>query len=103
MEGIVRDRTKFSKVLRNQVMLAKERFLEETMGSIPKGNRATLPAVKQEYFTSTQAAEMLGIGPRALRARVRRAVEKAENPEVVELGGGITAIKFGVTWRFKLP
>lgn len=47
---------------------------------------------------------MLRLGEDALRARCRRAFAAApEGTTEVSLGGGITAFKFGRTWRFRFP
>ena len=58
------------------------------------------PATRQqEFYTTEQAAEMLGIDPEALRARARRAARREGGATVARLGP-VTAVKFGRNWRF---
>lgn len=52
-------------------------------------------------LTLEQAAERLGIGTKALEARCRRAQRKESHNIVARLGAGVTAMKFGVSWRFR--
>ena len=55
------------------------------------------------YDTVEAAAAKLSLDPTALRARLRRA-QRAEGRSVVaDLGGGITAFKFGSSWRISFP
>ena len=56
----------------------------------------------QLYDSVETAAAKLGISPEALRARCRRGAERTGEP-IISLGGGITAFKFGRTWRFIFP
>jgi hypothetical protein len=58
--------------------------------------------MRQEYLTTEQAAVMLGVGLEALRARARRAARREGRSTVARLGGGVTAVKFGRSWRFRL-
>jgi len=52
----------------------------------------------QLYDSVETAAAKLGISPAALRARCRREAERT-GEAIISLGGGITAFKFGRTWR----
>lgn len=49
------------------------------------------------------AAPKLGVTEEALRARCRRAPRCPGSTMVVDLGGGIRAMKFGRTWRIRFP
>lgn len=63
---------------------------------------ATAPAAAI-FATVETAAGKLGVHPTALRARLRRA-QRLENGSIVaDLGGGITAFKFGSSWRIRFP
>jgi hypothetical protein len=55
------------------------------------------------YFAIEAAAVILSLNPHALRARCRRRAKKDGRNVVAHLGGGILAIKFGVTWRVRFP
>lgn len=57
-----------------------------------------------EYEPAARAARRLGLSPDALRARCRRAARnRPTRGTVVELGGGIVALKFGSRWRVRFP
>ena len=63
-----------------------------------------MPSAAPLYDTVESAAVKLGISADALRARCRRALREAPKGSTeVSLGGGITAFKFGRTWRFRFP
>lgn len=65
--------------------------------------RAAPPRPSTLYDTVDTAAAKLSLDPTALRARLRRA-QRAEGRSVVaDLGGGITAFKFGSSWRISFP
>ena len=65
--------------------------------------RTTPPRPSPLYDTVETAAAKLSLDPTALRARLRRA-QRAEGRSVVaDLGGGITAFKFGSSWRISFP
>jgi len=49
------------------------------------------------------AAAKLSLDPTALRARLRRAQRAEGRAIVADLGGGITAFKFGSSWRISFP
>jgi hypothetical protein len=53
--------------------------------------------------TIDAAAAKLGLHAEALRARCRRAARKTATGIVADLGGGITAFKFGKSWRVRFP
>lgn len=55
------------------------------------------------YDTVEAAAEKLSLDPSALRARLRRAQRAEGRAIVADLGGGITAFKFGSSWRISFP
>ncbi len=56
------------------------------------------------YETIASAAPRLGLSADALRARCRRAQRRDGRRLVAELGGGITAIRFGRrSWRVLFP
>jgi hypothetical protein len=56
----------------------------------------------EKYLTTEQAAVILGLDPDALRARARRAARREGRSTVARLGGGVTAVKFGQSWRFRV-
>ena len=56
----------------------------------------------QGYDSVETAASKLGVSQAALRARCRREAERT-GEAIISLGGGITAFKFGRTWRFTFP
>lgn len=56
----------------------------------------------REYLTTEEAAVVLGLEPGALRARARRAARREGRSTVARLGGGVTAVKFGQSWRFRV-
>jgi hypothetical protein len=65
-----------------------------------KASNAPVAAV---FDTVETAAAKLGVHPTALRARLRRA-QRLENGSIVaDVGGGITAFKFGSSWRIRFP
>ena len=55
------------------------------------------------YFTVEAAAGRLCLSSDALRARCRRRAKREGRQVVADLGGGIVAIKFGVSWRIRFP
>jgi hypothetical protein len=55
------------------------------------------------YFTIEAAAAVLSLNPHALRARCRRRARREGRSVVAHLGGGILALKFGVSWRVRFP
>ena len=59
--------------------------------------------VEPRYFTIEAAAAVLSLNPHALRARCRRRARREGRSVVAHLGGGIQAIKLGVTWRVRFP
>ena len=67
---------------------------------VPGGPRFANAAAN--YKPIDVAAPKLGVSEEALRARCRRA-RKAAGGTVVDLGGGIRAVKFGRTWRVRFP
>ena len=78
---------------RGQVAPIKQR-------STKKGGRSRSAAL---YCTVEDAAAKLSLDSTALRARLRRA-QRAEGDSIVaDLGGGITAFKFGSSWRIRFP
>lgn len=65
--------------------------------------RTTPPRPSTLYDTVDAAAAKLSLDPTALRARLRRA-QRAEGRSIIaDLGGGITAFKFGSSWRISFP
>jgi hypothetical protein len=52
-------------------------------------------------LTIESAAQRLEIAPEALRARCRRAARRHGRDVIAQLGGGVTAYKFGRTWRVR--
>ena len=60
------------------------------------------PSPKPQYLTTEQVAKMFGIDPEALRARARRAARREGRTIVARLGAGVTAVKFGPHWRFRV-
>jgi hypothetical protein len=65
--------------------------------------RATPPRPSTLYDTVDSAAAKLSLDPTALRARLRRAQRAEGRAIVADLGGGITAFKFGSNWRISFP
>jgi hypothetical protein len=55
------------------------------------------------YVTIEEAAPRLSLKPVALRARCRRCSRRVGKNIVANLGGGITAIKLGTSWRVRFP
>ncbi|CAN5925112.1 hypothetical protein BH11MYX4_BH11MYX4_02760 [soil metagenome] len=55
------------------------------------------------YFTIEAAAKRLSLQPDALRARCRRRAKREGRRVMADLGGGIIAIKLGVSWRVRFP
>ena len=55
------------------------------------------------YLAIEEAAARLSTTPIALRARCRRHARREGRSVVAHLGGGIVAIKFGVSWRVRFP
>lgn len=55
------------------------------------------------YVPIPEAALRLGITPEALRARCRRAMRRDAGVTRADLGGGISAVLFGSTWRVIFP
>ena len=66
-------------------------------------SRATPPRPSALYDTVGTAAAKLSLEPTALRARLRRAQRAEGRAIVADLGGGITAFKFGSSWRISFP
>lgn len=62
----------------------------------------SLPADPREMLTIESAARLLHLSEHALRARCRRSVRRVGRQLVAYLGAGITAYKFGKTWRVRL-
>ena len=69
----------------------------------PRPPRATPPRPSTLYDTVETAAARLVLDPTALRARLRRAQRTEGRAIVADLGGGITAFKFGSSWRISFP
>jgi len=55
------------------------------------------------YVGVDDAAARLSTTPNALRARCRRNARRDGRAVSAHLGGGIVAIKFGVSWRIRFP
>jgi hypothetical protein len=55
------------------------------------------------YLTIEDAAALLSLSAVALRARCRRASRRRGRDVVAELGDGIAAVKFGRSWRVRVP
>ncbi len=66
-------------------------------------SRPTPPRPSALYDTVDTAAAKLSLDPTALRARLRRAQRAEGRAIVADLGGGITAFKFGSSWRISVP
>jgi hypothetical protein len=64
---------------------------------------ATPPRPSTLYDTVDAAAAKLSLEAAALRARLRRAQRAEGRAVVADLGGGITAFKFGSSWRISFP
>lgn len=58
---------------------------------------------KPRYYTVEAAAELLSLDPTALRARLRRAQRKEGTAVIADLGGGISGVKLGKSWRLRFP
>jgi hypothetical protein len=73
--------------------------------SLPNQGLLSRPsgAAEPRYFTIEAAAAVLSLNPHALRARCRRRARREGRSVVAHLGGGIEAIKLGVTWRIRFP
>lgn len=54
------------------------------------------------YLTTEQAAQMLALSPKALRARMRRLQAKRGARAILQLAPGVTAVKLGVSWRIRV-
>jgi len=65
--------------------------------------KTTTPRPSPLYDTVETAAAKLRLDPTALRARLRRAQRAEGRAVVADLGGGITAFKFGSSWRISFP
>lgn len=59
--------------------------------------------VGNPYLSIESAAARLSTSPTALRARCRRNARREGRSIVAHLGGGIVAIKFGISWRVRFP
>jgi hypothetical protein len=57
--------------------------------------------MSKRYWTVDEAAELLRIPPKALRARCRRMQRRVGKDVVAELGDGIAAVKLGRSWRLR--
>lgn len=55
------------------------------------------------YLDTKDAAARLATTPTALRARCRRNARREGRSVIAHLGGGIVAIKLGVSWRVRFP
>lgn len=55
------------------------------------------------YRSIHEAATLLATTPDALRARCRRNARRDGRTISAHLGGGIIAIKLGVSWRVRFP
>lgn len=55
------------------------------------------------YVDVDEAAARLSTTPNALRARCRRNARREGRTITAHLGGGIMAIKLGVSWRIRFP
>lgn len=56
-----------------------------------------------KYFTIDEASKILSLSPEALQKRCARAAIRRGRDIVAELGGGVTAVKMGRTWRVRFP
>lgn len=70
--------------------------------TVPNEANATKPA-PSAYVDVDQAAARLSTTPNALRARCRRNARRDGRTISAHLGGGIIAIKLGVSWRVRFP
>ncbi len=79
---------------------------------MPPAIRMTIQNAAPEQPTRTvtpifesieSAARKLDVLPSALRSRCRRAAKQAADMATIPLGGGIVAIKFGRSWRIRIP
>jgi hypothetical protein len=57
---------------------------------------------RKKYETVRNAASRLGTSPEALRAHLRRR-RRTPSTDLIDLGGGICAFKFGRRWRVAFP
>lgn len=55
-----------------------------------------------KYLTTEEAAEILALSPKALRARLRRLQAKRGARAILQLAPGIVAVKLGVSWRIRI-
>jgi hypothetical protein len=70
---------------------------------LPKPKELTADGAAAPQCESVEsAAAKLRVSAVALRARCRREAKRTREA-IVLLGGGITAFKFGRTWRFIFP
>ena len=74
----------------------------------PREPKATAPGTAAdtrlpEYLTIEAAAARLSTSAHALRARCRRLARREGRDVVARLGGGIVAVKLGVSWRLRFP
>lgn len=73
----------------------------------PCGKLAHDPSVGADavptYLTVDAAAARLSTNAAALRARCRRHARREGRDVVARLGGGIVAVKIGVSWRVRFP
>lgn len=53
------------------------------------------------YVTIFEAARLLHMTPKALRARCLRAVQSVNGSTFAHLGDGIVAVKLGRSWRIR--
>ena len=60
-------------------------------------------AIPSFIDTIDSAAAKLGLHAEALRARCRRAARMTATGVTADRGGGITAFKFGKSWRVRFP
>jgi hypothetical protein len=57
---------------------------------------------QRHLFTVDQAALRLATTPTALRARCRRHARRVGRDVIARLGAGVTAYKFGASWRLRI-
>ena len=65
--------------------------------------RMTKSEDASRYRSIDDAAARLATTPNALRARCRRNARREGRTISAHLGGGIVAIKLGVSWRIRFP
>ncbi len=56
-----------------------------------------------QFVSIDAAARALDMSAEALRARCRRASRRSGKQIVADIGGGFVAMKFGRSWRVRLP